>query len=208
MQLVDSISDRTLRRKVRKLLRSYKLILEGRPQPSLPLIEAPAAEKIHHNYREGLLEHTIASVKLGLTLCNLVENHYKGKVDRDIVLAALILHDLFKVYSYEKSDGGFRRSVLGLFLDHHTAVVSELIKRGFPVKVIHAVLAAHGRFGPSQPKTVEALIVHLADYLDSTLASEIVKGAQLTLEREGVKPPEPLTVTEALKILYEKGRSG
>ncbi|MCX8162846.1 MAG: HD domain-containing protein [Nitrososphaerota archaeon] len=203
---VERISDRTIRRKVRRVLESIGVKLYG--YYPLSLSDSPAGEKIHHEYRGGLLEHTIASIEIALALSDLIENRYKGRVDRDTVISALILHDLYKVYCYERSGEGFRRSDLGLLLDHHTLIVAELIRRGFPTKIVHAVLAAHGRYGPSTPKTVEALIVHLADYMDSTLASELTKGAQLAMERMGVKPPETITVTDALKILEELGRSG
>jgi 23S rRNA maturation-related 3'-5' exoribonuclease YhaM len=203
---IEQISDRSIRRRVRRIVESINRKLYG--YHPLTLTDSPAGEKIHHEYMRGLLEHTIASIEIGLALSDLIEKHYRGKVDRDTVISALILHDLYKVYCYEKRGESFRRSELGLFLDHHTLIVSELIRRGFPIKLVHAVLAAHGKYGPSTPKTVEALIVHLADYVDSTLASELTKGAQLAMERCGIKPPETITVTDALRILEELGRSG
>jgi len=206
LRYIEQISSKSVRRKILRILKSIESKLYD--YYPLALSDSPAGEKIHHEYRGGLLEHTIASIEIALALSDLIEKHYRGRVDRDTVVSALILHDLYKVYCYERREEGFRRSDLGLLLDHHTLIVSELIRRGFPIKIVHAVLAAHGRYGPSTPKTVEALIVHLADYIDSTLASELTKGAQLAMERKCVKPPETITVTEALKILEELGRCG
>lgn len=203
---INLILDRSVRRKVRRIIEAIGgKLYDHHP---LTLADSPAGEKIHHDYRGGLLEHMVASIEIALALSDLVEKHYGGRVDRDTIISALILHDLYKVYCYERRGEGFRRSDLGLLLDHHTLIVSELIRRGFPIGIVHATLAAHGKYGPSTPKTVEALIVHLADYIDSTLASEVTRGAQLAMERAGVKPPEVITVSDALRILEKLGRSG
>ncbi|MEE8480021.1 MAG: OB-fold nucleic acid binding domain-containing protein, partial [Desulfobacterales bacterium] len=50
---------------------------------------APAAKKMHHAYIGGLLEHTLSMA----LLADRIVEHYSG-VDRDLLLAGAILHDI------------------------------------------------------------------------------------------------------------------
>ncbi|MBW1822366.1 MAG: HDIG domain-containing protein, partial [Deltaproteobacteria bacterium] len=68
---------------------------------------APAAKKMHHAYIGGLLEHTLSMA----LLADRIAGHYSG-VDRDLLLAGAILHDIGKIrefnykYSIDYSDEG------------------------------------------------------------------------------------------------------
>ena len=136
---------------------------------------APAARSMHHAYRSGLLEHTVSMA----TLARMIADHYE--VDRDMVVAGALLHDLGKVWeleigsSIEYTDDG---RLLGhlpmevLFVDR---TISELST--FPAELrrqlLHLLLAHHGEYeygSPRRPKTPEALLVHVVDTLDSRMA--------------------------------------
>ena len=100
-------------------------------------------------------------------------------------------------------------SPLGEKLDHLTLAVAELIRRGFPLEVVHIVCAHHGyEAGPIGPKTVEALIVHLADVADSRLNGEVLRAARyLALKATGEEITQ-LTSKEAFEILRVKAEKG
>src|SRR5690606_29212950 len=53
--------------------------------------KAPAAKSLHHAYIGGLLEHTLQLLKLADVICPLYP-----KMNRDIVLMGLFLHDIGK----------------------------------------------------------------------------------------------------------------
>ena len=136
---------------------------------------APAARSMHHAFRSGLLEHTVSVTTVARSLAR----HYG--LNEDLVVAGCLLHDLGKIWeleigaSIEYTDDG---RLIGhipmetLFVDKK---IGEL--ENFPDEtrrqVLHILLAHHGEYGfgsPRRPKTPEALLVHMADNLDSKMA--------------------------------------
>jgi 3'-5' exoribonuclease len=158
-----------------------QLLLAVLEDPSItPRLKlAPAATAYHHAYLGGLLEHVLSLVELGDQVCD----HYPaGDLDRDLVLAGLVLHDLGKLdeLSYER---GFHYSTRGQLIGHIT-IGLELVQTkmravpDFPAslkdRIEHIILSHHGKleFGsPKEPMFAEALVVHYLDDLDSKLAS-------------------------------------
>lgn len=138
---------------------------------------APAAVVMHHAFLGGLLEHVTSLLDLADRVCG----HYTW-LDRPLILAGLLLHDLGKVQeiSYERS---FRYTTRGQLLGHITIgieMIQEKIRSlpDFPPqlrdKILHLVLSHHGKaeFGsPKEPLFPEALVVHYLDDLDSKLES-------------------------------------
>ncbi len=58
---------------------------------------APAAQKMHHNYVGGLVEHTFECLKISDTVISVLYN----RPDMDMVYAACILHDFGKIFEYK-----------------------------------------------------------------------------------------------------------
>lgn len=132
-----------------------------------------AAKSVHHGYRGGLLEHTLSVTQI----CDFSAPRYKH-VDRDILLASAMLHDVGKVLELSEfpvndyTDDG---QLLG-----HLIIGSEMIRdaaakiEGFPKQLEtllkHCMLSHHGEYeygSPKLPKTIEAFILHCADNLDA-----------------------------------------
>jgi len=134
--------------------------------------KAPAAKRYHHACIGGLLEHTLAVVKL----CSFVAGE-QPEIDRDLLLTAAILHDVGKATSYTQGPV-LDLTDEGRLIDHvaqGALVVQTAIDgvEGFPQdlrnRLIHAILAHHGaleRGSPVAPKTLEALALHHADWMD------------------------------------------
>ena len=134
---------------------------------------APAAKGLHHAYLGGLLEHTVSVVKL----CDTIAAHYGREVDRDLLLASAILHDVGKIFEL-RWDRGFDYSDEGRLLGHITQgvlFVEEQIHEipDFPPQVrmelLHNILSHHGQYewgSPRRPKTLEGLILHATENLD------------------------------------------
>ncbi|MBI5599383.1 MAG: HD domain-containing protein, partial [Deltaproteobacteria bacterium] len=134
---------------------------------------APAAKAMHHPYLGGLLEHTLSLCVLG----RFISTHYNG-VNRDLLTAGLILHDIGKIYelSYSKS---FDYTDEGRLLGHITMGIELVDSRirempGFPrdlaALIKHMLLSHHGylEFGsPKRPKTLEAMLLYYLDDLDA-----------------------------------------
>lgn len=134
-----------------------------------------AAKSVHHAYLSGLLEHTVSVTKVGLYLSTLYE-----KVNKDLVIAGCLLHDLGKIDElapFPKNDYTDEGQLLGHIIIGTQKITEEAAKiEGFPqeIKLIlqHILLAHHGEYeygSPKRPKCIEAMIVHLADLADSKL---------------------------------------
>lgn len=134
---------------------------------------APAARNMHHAYIGGLLEHTLSMA----TLANFLANHFPY-VDRDLLLAGTLLHDMGKAIEYDISKS-FSFSEDGRLVGHITRAVVLAEKAAaelgdFPEDklrhLVHLIASHHGtqEWGsPVVPKTLEAILLHQIDLLDS-----------------------------------------
>ncbi|MFH0897878.1 MAG: HD domain-containing protein [Candidatus Bathyarchaeota archaeon] len=203
----NKIKDKSLRDKVINLIQNPEMHIGGKIYEGSSLEISPASRNRHHSYEGGLIQHIISSSTIAITLCDIVERIYRGRVDRDIVLASVIIHDLMKPLTYKlREDGGYDTSLLGEQMDHLTLIVSKLIERGFPLEIVHAVTAHHGRNGPSSPRTVEALICFLADSTDATLNGEVLNAAKYLIDRYVGEQVRQLSAEESFSIVYAKQR--
>ncbi len=214
---VDYIERGAMRKAVLDLMEK-PIITFTRVEPRISLWESPAAPRKHHAYPGGLLDHTLGVTEISLRLVEVYEKVYGTSVDRDVVIAAAILHDLFKYYQYEPDPltGGYRpRS--DWYLSHDFAMVAELSKRGAPEKLVRAVAETHG----TVPFTMlESQLVHQADTVDSNIVANVQDilwrvCQDLELEIEGVKAirvfHEALrraSIFDYARVYYESGRDG
>jgi 3'-5' exoribonuclease len=140
---------------------------------------APAAMSLHHAYIGGLLEHTLSLLRLGNAFCPLYP-----KLNRDIVLMGLLLHDLGKCMELTW-ESGFGYSDDGQLVGHIARGVIWLQRKAedcramgadIPEAVLmvlhHIILSHHGKpeFGALKlPSTPEAIAVSLLDNTDAKL---------------------------------------
>lgn len=209
-KIVNKIEDETLRKKVIQLIENPTIQIESKVFTGLPLDLSPAGISRHHSYPGGLVEHLAATSEIALSLCNVVKKIYCGNVNRDFVLAGVLLHDVFKSLTYQvKENGDYRMSPLGERLDHLTLMVAEMVRRDFPLDLIHIVCAHHGgEAGPIWPRTVEALICHLADLTDSRLNGEVLRAARYLSRKATGETLEHVTSKEAFEVVNSKVTEG
>jgi 7,8-dihydroneopterin 2',3'-cyclic phosphate phosphodiesterase len=208
-ELATRIRSKSLRQKTIDLLANPTFELDGKTYTGLPLKDAPAGKSHHHNYRGGYIEHVVSATNIALAMCDSVEETYHGKVNRDLVLAGMLLHDIFKpaTYSIYKS-GSYGSTSLADYMDHLSIATAELVRRDFPIEIVHIVSAHHGEFGPIRPKTVEALICHLADFADSRLNGEVMSAAAYLTRRTAGPELPAMTSKEAFEIVHSKAVEG
>lgn len=207
--LANKIQDKKLRKKVTELLENPTFEINGKKYSGLSLDISPAGLSHHHCYPRGYMEHIISTANIALTLCDSVEKIYGGKVNRDLVIAGVLLHDIFKPITYViNENGSYGSTSLADYMDHLSLVISELVRRDFPLELVHIVSAHHGNYGPISPHTIEALICHLADLMDSRLNGEVLSAAAyLTRKAVGEELPR-LTSKEAFEIIHSKTVKG
>jgi 3'-5' exoribonuclease len=149
---------------------------------------APAARQMHHAYMGGLLEHTLSMAQLAAQIAD----HYPY-VNKDLLIAGTLLHDLGKTAEYNLHDG-FSFSDDGRLVGHIVRAV-VIVERAIAElgdippeaarELIHLIAAHHGKLewgSPVVPKTVEAVILHQIDMLDSR-----VQGFFDHLRRDGAQ---------------------
>jgi 3'-5' exoribonuclease len=140
------------------------------------LRRAPAAKSIHHAYAGGLLEHTVSCLKLAHRLAD----HYP-QVDRDLLLAGAFFHDLGKIRELQ-GDRNAEYTDEGRLVGHlvmtaqwiHDKARRAGVPRELEHHVVHLVLAHHGKLeygSPKVPMTLEALLTHEIDEIDSRVNS-------------------------------------
>ncbi len=137
----------------------------------------PAAKTIHHAYLGGLLEHSLQVIRL----VDVVQAQYKN-VNRNVLIFGAAFHDFGKIFelSYE---GPFGYTDEGKLVGHIAIGVTIVDRKiqsipGFPkdleYQLKHMILSHHGRLeygSPKVPLTIEALILHSLDDMDSKVQS-------------------------------------
>ncbi len=166
-EIIDTIKNPFLKTLLEKIFKDDNVLKK--------IKVTPGGKKVHHAAIGGLLEHTLGVVEI----CEVVVKRYK-KLDRDLLIAAALLHDIGKIFEY-KLTNTFEITDKGKLLGHvylGTEFVSKVIDTipDFPeslkIKLLHCILAHQGEYefgSPKRPKTLEAAALHLADSLDAKL---------------------------------------
>jgi 3'-5' exoribonuclease len=145
------------------------------------LLSAPGAKSIHHAYAGGLLEHTLAIMRI----CRAMSGLYP-QVDKEILIVGALCHDLGKAFelshgiSREYTDAGRLLGHIQIGLEVLETFLRKIkdLPEDLAMHLKHLVISHHGEleFGsPCRPQTVEAFILHYADNMDSKINT--VQGA-------------------------------
>lgn len=136
-------------------------------------LEAPAAKLWHHAWVGGLAEHSISVCRLARAA---LRNYQL--LDPDMLIAGCLLHDIGKVREFRIStmiDYSDEGRLMGHLVLGDQMLVERVARiRDFsPEKarrLRHILLSHHGekeKGSPVVPSTLEALIVHHCDFMDS-----------------------------------------
>jgi 3'-5' exoribonuclease len=172
MDEIRAIVDEVRNPHVRALLHSF---LDD-PELGPAFERAPAAKSIHHARRGGLADHTLSVMRLA----QMVSDHYP-QLDRDLVVAGAFLHDFGKARELTAAGEDYTDEgklvghlVLTCQLIHEKAAKIADFPRELEWRLTHLVVAHHGRreYGsPKEPVTLEAMVVHALDDLDTRISS-------------------------------------
>jgi len=137
------------------------------------LKDAPAGKLWHRSYVGGLLEHTLGVVYLCEAMCKLY-----SMIDRDLLVAGALIHDMGKIEAYEcttfidYSDIGRLEGHLSLGYRIALGKIEEV--SDFPEelkkRLLHLLLSHQGKLeygSPVPPMTLEALALYYANEMDS-----------------------------------------
>ena len=138
----------------------------GKWQSSDQLLKVPSS-LLTDTCGIGLVAHTLA-VTLGAAALAEQQAACFHKmpyvIDFDVLYAGGLLHDVGKLLEIE-SDGrnGYRKSKNGKYLRHPVSGAILAAEVGLPESVQH-VIACHARECEDQPRRIETLLLHQADY--------------------------------------------
>lgn len=167
--LLDTLEHPAIRELACEFLRDERLMEE--------FSRCPAARNLHHACVGGLLEHTLTLLKLAGVVCPLYP-----RINRDLVLMGLFLHDIGKTreLSFERTFSYTDRGeLIGHVVDGVLILrekIEGLARRGVRVPAAavmvleHIILSHHGspEFGALKiPATPEAILVSMLDNLDA-----------------------------------------
>ena len=165
MEIVNGFADDELK----------KLVLTMYEQRKEDLLTWPAAFRLHHAVRSGLLMHTLSIVKLCQGVCEVYPF-----VNRDLLIAGAMLHDIAKTVEYEVGTAGIASgyTVEGNLIGHlvkGAMLVDETaqqlgISREKAMLIEHMLISHHGEpeFGAAvRPMFLEAELLSELDLMDA-----------------------------------------
>lgn len=166
-RIADGFSDGDLKKIVTAVLDDNRLAL----------LYWPAAFKLHHAVRGGLLFHTLSIVRLAEGVCKVYPF-----VDRELLISGAILHDIAKLSEFTVADTGIATgySVDGNLLGHLAMGAMVIDKYAEKLNINpktatlleHMVLSHHGEpeFGAAvRPMFIEAELLSELDLMDSRI---------------------------------------
>jgi 3'-5' exoribonuclease len=150
------------------------------PAERARFLAAPASVARHGAAVGGLAAHSVRVARLALAFADLLA----PQVDRGILIAAALTHDLGKLEANldEPGAGTTEAGRLGGHVLLGALPVARAAERvpdldpGRALAVLHAAAAAHGRLewrAPVVPATLEGLLVHLADLAEARVESAL-----------------------------------
>lgn len=115
----------------------------------------------------NIVAHTRAVTLCSLKIADVLLEEYKGKVslNKDFLLSGSLLHDVGKLFEYKKQRGVYKKSKQGQLLRHPISGAAFSYTFDLPEEVLH-IIACHSKEGDGARKTVEAIIVNHADFVN------------------------------------------
>ena len=148
----------------------------------------PAARRNHHAFLGGFLEHVLSVTRNALFLADKYGRDYpelRPPLDRDLVIAGAMLHDIGKAAELTVTPAGAEYSPAGELIGH-ILLGRDMLREAaqqFPLRAesllrLEHIIVSHQRLAewgsPKPPMTPEALLVHFADDVDAKFQTALM----------------------------------
>lgn len=187
------IAYNTLKAKVEQLEEPYKSIaMKIIADNEEALIVAPAAQRIHHAYHGGLINHTLEMYMLAESITK-VMGSFSYEINLDLLLTAVVAHDIMKAKEMDYNGLGIVKdyTLAGQAMGHIYMgaryiedICRELnVDEDITIVLTSAILSHHGQLdwgSPVKPMTLEALLLHHIDLISAktNTAHEALQGLE------------------------------
>ena len=160
---IDWITDADLREKVAA---TWELALEKSVLTPEDLNSIPFTLLCGPDLKVTFMGHKRAVVHIAKDCGNQMNKFFKSDlpVNMDVLIAGAILADVGKLLEYELKDGKSVQGSFGKYLRHPFSGVSLAEQCGVPASVCH-IIATHAGEGDMVKRSVEAYVVHHADFM-------------------------------------------
>jgi HD superfamily phosphohydrolase YqeK len=174
---VSGIASNTLRNAVIEIWREIAAEMAWEDLRVIP--KNNGAEK-----HRSLVGHTRGVTQMAVHICETAKALHGRDYDRDLLLAACLLHDVSKPVESEPLPdapetvpgvAAGRTSKLGKNVPHAVYATAKIFAHGLPVELAHLV-ATHTHSSNERGKTWEASAIFYADFADSDAARSMVQG--------------------------------
>ena len=114
----------------------------------------------------SFMNHKRTCVQLSVDIAKRMKENFGDEIqiDMDLLIAGAILIDVGKLLEYDKVDGKLTTSKAGKLLRHPFSGVALADRFDLPPEVQH-IIAYHAKEGDLAKRSVEAIIVHHADFV-------------------------------------------
>ena len=161
---LEWIKDAELREKT---ARTWELALERSVLKPEDLNRIPFTLLCGPDLKVTFMDHKRSVVHIAKASAEKMNEFYHGElpIDMDVLLSGAILADVGKMLEYElDANGKAVQGKYGQYLRHPFSGVSLAEQCGLPASVCH-IIAAHAGEGDHVKRSVEAYIVHHADFM-------------------------------------------
>lgn len=107
-------------------------------------------------------EHTEQVCQVAIAAAETVRRVQRVEVNMDYLIAAALLHDIDKFVMFDPKTRKLTQE--GRFFPHGFYSAKAALDVGLPVEIAH-MCSTHTAYSVAQPRTIEAVILHYADYM-------------------------------------------
>jgi putative nucleotidyltransferase with HDIG domain len=124
------------------------------------------------------VQHVRSVTQQAAACADIIEKTHNITVDRDILITGALLHDVSKFLEYGENG---KKTKHGKLMQHAVYGVHKAIEHHLPIEIQHLIVS-HTGLSRVMPQTIESLILHYVDFLDSDVLLHVL-GKPLFLKK-------------------------
>jgi 23S rRNA maturation-related 3'-5' exoribonuclease YhaM len=131
----------------------------------------------------NLVNHIKWVMEVALFIASLVEKSMGISINRDLLIASVLLHDLGKAFEYQKKGNKYVKSDIGKKFIHGFWGTYIALEERVSKDLAH-LIATHSKDSPDHPQLLEGIILHYADFAHADIL-RFQKGMETFLSMKG-----------------------